>query len=90
MRPWQFMLLLVIGIACLCLSLVTIVFARQNRQLQDALQAQQAMINKGALSQQVGNNLLREMAVVAQTDEQMRKLLQGNGFNLSASPTPNP
>jgi len=84
------MLLLVIGVACLCLSLVTIIFAQQNRQLQNALQAQQAMINKGALSQQVGNNLLHEMAVIAQTDEQMRKLLQGSGYNLSASPTPNP
>jgi Na+-translocating ferredoxin:NAD+ oxidoreductase RnfG subunit len=90
MRPWQFMLLLVIGIACVCLSLVTIVFARQNRQLQEALQAQQTLINKGALSQQVGNNLLREMAALAQTDEQMHKLLQDHGFNLSASPTPRP
>ena len=84
------MLLLVVGIACVCLSLVTIVFARQNRQLQEALQAQQALINKGALSQQVGNNLLREMKALAQTDERMNKLLQDNGFNLSASPTPRP
>ena len=84
------MLLLVIGIACVCLSLVTIVFARQNRQLQEALQAQQTLINKGALSQQVGNNLVREMAALAQTDEKMHKLLQDNGFNLSASPTPRP
>ncbi len=90
MRPWQFILLLVIGIACVCLSLVTIVFARQNRQLQEALQAQQALINKGALSQQVGNNLLREMATLARTDEKMHELLQGHGFNLSASPTPRP
>jgi hypothetical protein len=64
-----------------------IVFARENRQLQDSLQAQQAMINKGALSEKVGNNLLREMTAVAQTDEKMRKLLQDSG-NLSASPTP--
>ena len=90
MKRWQFTLLLVIGIISVCLSLVTIVFARQNRQLQEALQAQQAMINKSALSQQIGNNLLREMAAVAQSDEKMRKLLQDNGFNLSASPTPNP
>lgn len=90
MRPWRFMLLLVIGIACVCLSLVMIVLARQNRQLQAALQAQQAMINKGTLSQQVGNNLLREMGAVAQRDERMRKLLQDHGFSLSPSPTPHP
>ena len=88
MKRWQFLLLLVIGIVCVCLSLVTIVFARENRQLQDALQTQQALINKGGLSQQVGNNLLREMAAVAQTDEKMRKLLQDNGFILSANPAP--
>ena len=90
MKRWQFLLLLVIGIVCLCLSLVVIVFARENRRLQEALQAQQAMINKGGLSQQLGNNLLREMAAVAQTDEKMRKLLQESGFVLSASPTPRP
>ena len=48
------------------------------------MQAQQAIINKGALSQQIGTNLLREMAAAAQTDEKMRQLLQANGFNLSA------
>jgi Na+-translocating ferredoxin:NAD+ oxidoreductase RnfG subunit len=90
MKRWQYMLLLVLGIICLGLSLVTIVFARQNRQLQEAVQAQQAMINKGALSQQVGNNLLREMAVVAQSDEQMKKLLRDNGFTVSTSPPPQP
>ena len=84
------MLLLVIGIACVCLSLVTIVFARQNRQLQETVQTQQAVINKGTLSQQVGGNLVREMAAVAQRDERMKKLLQENGYNLPASPTPQP
>jgi len=50
------------------------------------------MINKGSLSQQIGTNLLREMAAVAQTDEKMRQLLKDNGFNLSAAPaaSPNP
>ncbi|MGH8094417.1 MAG: hypothetical protein ACREIF_13265 [Chthoniobacterales bacterium] len=92
MKRWQSTLLLVVGIVCLCLSLVTIVFARQNRILQEAVQAQQATINKGALSQQIGANLLREMATVARTDEKMRKLLQDSGYKLtspvSASPSP--
>ena len=38
MKRWQFILLTMIGVACLCLSLVTIVFARQNRKLQEAAQ----------------------------------------------------
>jgi hypothetical protein len=90
MKRWQFVLLMTIGVACLCLSLVTIVFARQNRKLQEVVQAQQAIINKGALGQQIGANLLREMAAVAQTDEKMRQLLQAKGYNLSATPTAAP
>jgi hypothetical protein len=90
MKRRQFVLLMVVAAACLVLSLVTIVFARQNRKLQGAIQGQQSIINKGALSQQVGTNLAREMAVAAQTDEKMRQLLQVNGFNLSPAPTASP
>ena len=90
MKRWQFVLLLIVGLACVCLSLVTIVFARENRKLQEALQTQQAAINKGSLSQQIGTNLLREMAATAQTDEKMRDLLQQNGFSLPAKSAPSP
>ncbi|MEO5717517.1 MAG: hypothetical protein ABIR29_02975 [Chthoniobacterales bacterium] len=86
MKRWQFSVLLTLGIVCLCLSLVTIVFARENRKLQESVQAQQAIINKGTLSHQIGTNLLREMAAVAQKNEKMRTLLQDNGFSLSAAP----
>jgi Na+-translocating ferredoxin:NAD+ oxidoreductase RnfG subunit len=90
MKRWQFALLMTIALACVCLSLVTIVFARQNRKLQEAVQAQQVIINKGSLSQQIGANLLREMAATAETDEKMRELLQQNGFALSAKSAPSP
>lgn len=90
MKREQFVALMVVAVACVLLSLVTIVFASQNRQLQEAIQEQQAIINKGALSQQVGANLVREMAAVAQTDEKMRELLQANGFNLSPEPAASP
>jgi Na+-translocating ferredoxin:NAD+ oxidoreductase RnfG subunit len=90
MKRWQFSVLLTLGLACLCLALVTIVFASENRKLQEAVQAQQALINKGALSQQIGVNLLREMAAVAQTDDKMRQLLRDNGYNLSSPPPAGP
>ena len=86
MKHWQFVLLTTIGVACLCFSLVTIVFAQQNRKLQEAVQAQQAIINKGALSQQIGANLLRELTVIAPTDEKMRRLLEASGYNSSVTP----
>ena len=86
MKRWQVVLLTTIGVACLCLSLVMIVFAQQNRKLQEAVQAQQAIINKGALSQQIGANLLRELAALAPTDEKMRELLEASGYNSSLTP----
>lgn len=54
------------------------------------MQAQQVVVNKGALSQQITGNLLREMAAAAQTDEKMRQLLADNGYNFPAQPTPSP
>ena len=92
MKRWQFSLLLAIGLACFCLSLVSIVFARQNQKLQAEVQAQQLTINKGAVSKQIGANLLREMAAVAQTDAKMKQLLNDNGYNFSpgTSPAPTP
>jgi signal transduction histidine kinase len=90
MKRWQFSILLIIGIACFCLTLVTIVFARQNQKLQAQVQAQQIVINKGTLSKQIGVNLLREMAATAQTDEKMKQLLRDNGYNLSPQPAGSP
>lgn len=88
MKRWQFSLLLVVGVACLCLSLVTIVFARQNQKLQAEVQTQQVTINKGALSQQIGTNLLREMGNAAQSDDKMKDLLKTNGYNFTSNPMP--
>ncbi|HEX4667446.1 MAG TPA: hypothetical protein VH207_12680 [Chthoniobacterales bacterium] len=92
MKRAEFTLLMAIAVICLALSLVTIVFARENRKLQEAVQAQQAVINKGALSQQIGANLVREMAAAAQSDDKMRQLLQENGFNVTpkAETSPSP
>jgi len=78
------------GIACLCLSLVTLVTSNQSRKAQEGLRSQQEFIGKGAISQQIGANLLREMATRAKGDEKMRDLLQKYGFNLSEQPTVSP
>ncbi|MBA3832508.1 MAG: hypothetical protein H0X34_11580 [Chthoniobacterales bacterium] len=92
MKRWQFSLLLVVGLACFILSLVSIVFARQNQKLQVEVQAQQVTINRGAVSQQIGANLLREMGAAAQTDDKIKQLLKDHGYNIStnASAAPRP
>lgn len=81
---------MIVAVACVCLTLVCIVFARQNQKLQAEVQAQQALINKGALSQQIGGNLVREMAAVAQTDDKMKELLSSNGYSVSGAVSPSP
>ena len=81
---------MIVAVACVCLTLVSIVFARQNQKLQAEVQTQQVLINKGALSQQIGGNLVREMAAVAQTDDKMKELLGANGYNLSGAASPSP
>jgi Na+-translocating ferredoxin:NAD+ oxidoreductase RnfG subunit len=86
MKRWEFALLMVVAVVCVCLTLVTIVFARQNQKLQAAIQAQQVLINKGALSQQIGANLVREMAATAKTDERMKQLLLDNGYKFPTTP----
>ena len=88
MKRWQFVFLLIIGIACICLSLVAIVFAHENRRLQAGVQDQQVTINKGALGQQIGNNLLRDMAAAAATDDKIKQLLADNGYKPPAQPSP--
>ncbi|HEY5036708.1 MAG TPA: hypothetical protein VII74_06205 [Chthoniobacterales bacterium] len=92
MKRWQFTLLMIVAVVCVCLTFVSIVFARQNQKLQADVQAQQVTINKGALSQQIGGNLVREMAAVAKTDDRMKQLLQDNGYKFptdsSSSATP--
>jgi cell division protein FtsL len=92
MTRGQFMLLLSIAIICVCLSVVSIIYAYENRRLQESVQSQQAVINKGALSQQIGANLVREMAAVAKSDPRMQQLLADSGYKAppQAAPTARP
>ena len=82
---------------CLLLSIVLFWEGGANQGLQNEVQAQQAKlqqqqdeINKGnAISQQVGPNLLRDMAVSSTKDEKMKALLSKHGYTVNvASPTP--
>lgn len=58
---------------------------------QQELQAQQEVINKGnAISQQVGPNILRDMAVSSLKNEKMRALLDKYGYKVQAQASPAP
>jgi len=90
---------------CLLLSIVVFAVGRSNYSLQtemqkqqkvlqghqQALQAQQEEINSGnQISQQIGPNLLRDMAASSVKNEKMKALLAKHGYNVQVKDTPAP
>ncbi len=81
-----------VSASALCLVLSIIVFAVSNsnhslqmqvQKQQQALQAQQDEINAGnQISQQIGPNLLRDMAAATVKNEKMKALLAKHGYNV--------
>lgn len=89
MKQWQFYTLLGVSALCVVLSIGTVISGKSNQKLQTELQQQQADINRGSLSQQVGQSLLRDMAVSASKDDKMKDVLAKNGYTLTQnSPAP--
>lgn len=85
MKPWQFFITTGLGVAGLILAIALIIQGNANGDVQFQLQQQQVEINKGSMSQQVGVNLLKEMAQVAVNDNDMKDLLKNNGFTLTTT-----
>lgn len=83
---------------CLILSIVVFAVGSSNQTLQgevqkqqQALQAQQAEIEAGnQISQQIGPNLLRDMAASSVKNEKMKALLAKHGYNVQVKDTPAP
>jgi len=83
----------------LILSIVLFTFGGSNQGLQveiqkqqQELQKQQDQINTGnAISQKVGPELLRDMAISSIKDEKMKMLLAKHGYNVNyQAPSPTP
>jgi hypothetical protein len=83
MKTYEFFTVLGMGILCLLLSIATIVSGHSNRGLQAQLQAQQEEINRGNVSQQVGTNILRDMANSGANNQAMKDVLTKNGYTLT-------
>jgi hypothetical protein len=85
---------------CLVLSIIIFAVGNSNQSIQAEvqkqqleLQKQQEQINTGnQISQQVGPNLLRDMATSSVKNEKMKALLAKHGYNVTyqapASPAP--
>ncbi len=79
---------MLVGVACAGLSGFGIYTGIDNQNLQGQLQQQQLEISRGNLSQQVGTNLVREIASKASTDPALKDLLTRNGFVLNENAVP--
>lgn len=63
------------------IALITITQA--NRGINQGLQAQQQVINRGRVGQQIGQAVLRDMAVASVSNNQLKDLLARHGFNVT-------
>lgn len=98
MRNLQFYLSTSLAGLCVVLSLWLVVSGIANQKLQDELSVQQEQLRTqedqikagNVISQQIGPNILRDMAMVSVEDPKMKELLTKHGYtvNVEASPAP--
>jgi hypothetical protein len=73
---------------CFVLSVSLVLTFKVNQGLQAELQANQQRLNSGILGPQglqIGNNLLQDMATLANRDAGMRQLLAKYGYQIQPS-----
>ena len=96
MKPPHFYIAVAISALCFLLSITVILLGNSNQKLQNALQKQQTQlqsqqeeINRGNAGQQVGSNILRDMATVSVDDKAMKDVLAKHGYTVNvATPAP--
>ena len=99
MKPPQLIVSVILCIVAVVLASVTLVqviniisLGDKNQSLQAQLQTQQEQINKGNMTQQIGVNLLKEIAAASVKDDALKDVLSKSGYSVTvnASPTPTP
>jgi len=88
MKPAQFYLLIIVGAACLILTIVGMALRKSNQHLQAEVQQQQEEINRGNTSQQMWQTLVRDIASVAGSDSKLKDVLIRQGFTIAPAPSP--
>ena len=90
MKALQFFITLALGVLCLALSITTITLGKSNNALQLRQQQQQAEINRGNMSIQVGQNILRDMGELSLKNDKIKQVLARNGYTVNVTPTATP
>lgn len=90
MKSIPYVIVLLLSVACVVLSVSLVQTIRINQRIQVELQTNQQLLNSGILGpqgQQIGNNLLQDMANTATRNADMRQLLAKYGYQIQ--PTTN-
>ena len=90
MKVPQFYITVALGAICLLLSIATIMLSKSGQSIQSKYQAQQEEINKGELSNKVGQSLLRDMAELSLKNKKIAEVLKANGYTVNANPSATP
>jgi len=90
MKPPQFIVAVVLSLVPLILVINLIFMGQKNQSLQNQLQAQQEAINKGSMTQQVGVNILKEVAAASVKDDKLKAVLTASGYSVTVTSSPSP
>jgi Na+-transporting NADH:ubiquinone oxidoreductase subunit NqrC len=88
MKSTHYIIVLLLSVVCVVLSVSLVLTFRVNQKMQAQLQSNQQLLNSGILGpqgQQIGNNLLQDMANSATRNPDMRKLLAKYGYQIQAT-----
>jgi hypothetical protein len=88
MKAPQFYITSALGALCLILTIASIVLGKTNNSLLQTQQQQQEEINKGNMSIQYAQNIVRDMAQASLQNTQIRDVLTKNGITVNAAPSP--
>ena len=88
MKAGSYFFLLLLGAACILLTVGLIAMAYTNQQLQARLQAQQQALNQGVLGQQgqqISAGVLQDLSDASVDNSDIRQLLEKNGYRVASS-----
>ncbi len=88
MKSWQYKTAVILGSACLGLSIAIVVVSQSNMRIQGEIQGRQQQLNSGVLgseAQQITGNILQDMGATAAKNEKMRTLLTKYGYSVRSN-----
>ncbi|MEI6514708.1 MAG: hypothetical protein WCO77_01915 [bacterium] len=88
MKSWQHKTVVILGVACLGLSIAIVFISQRNMRIQSEIQDRQQQLNNGVLgaeAQQITGRILQDMGTTAAKNEKMRNLLTKYGYNVRSS-----